>query len=247
MEKVCMCLVAVYYRVVDDVPLILAANREEEYARGGTPLDLRAGPIPFIAGLDPVAGGTWLGVNANKVVIAVTNRPKIKLPERPRSRGLLAKELLAAKSAREAAQIAARELGSNQYAGCNFLCGDLDSLWVVHGGDWLRLRSLAPGFHILTNGDVNDVSDDRIVFALTHLSKTSPRNQVEALASLRAIATHPPPICRHSETRGTVAGTLLALHERPKRGGLWHAPGAPDQTEYVDRTDLFWELEATLR
>src|SRR5215469_5278355 len=106
-----MCLLAVFYRMFDEVPVILAANREEDYARGGTPLDLRTGPIPFVAGLDPVAGGTWLGINAAKLVVAVTNRAKSNPSKEPRSRGLLAKDLLGYGSAREAAQQAAKELG----------------------------------------------------------------------------------------------------------------------------------------
>ena len=89
-----MCLLAIFYRMFDDAPVILAANREEEYARGGTPLDLRPGPMPFVAGLDPVAGGTWLGINAARLVVAVTNRPKNRIPPAPRSRGLLVKDLL---------------------------------------------------------------------------------------------------------------------------------------------------------
>jgi uncharacterized protein with NRDE domain len=241
-----MCLLAVLYRMFDDAPIILAANREEEYARGGTPLDLRSGPIPFVAGLDPVAGGTWLGINAARLVVAVTNRLKSKLPEVPRSRGLLAKDLLSYGSAREAAQQAAKELGTNHYAGVNIVCADTESLWVVHGGDWLRMRSLSPGIHILTNADVNDPMDERIRWIVDRLYLESPRNMDEAIAVLRSIACHdrpPVPVCLRGEKRGTVASTLLALHERPRRGRLFHANGSPATTPYVDRTDLLWELE----
>ena len=241
-----MCLVAILYRAIDDLPLILAANREEDYARGGTPLDLRQGPVPFIAGLDPIAGGTWLGINAARLVVAVTNRRKSKIPAQPRSRGLLVKELLSLSSAREAAQVAARELGTEQYAGCNIVCADPDALWIVHAGDWLRMRSLAPGLHLLTNGDVNDDMDERIRWSTNRLLESSIRNVDDALDSLRAVASsseQPTPICLHGPDRGTVASTLLALHERPRRSRLFHSVGAPDQTPYADRTDLLWELE----
>ena len=241
-----MCLVAILFRAIDDVPIILAANREEAYARGGTPLDLRHGPVPFIAGLDPVAGGTWLGINAARLMVAVTNRRKSKVPAQPRSRGLLVKELLSLSSAREAAQAAARELGTEQYAGCNIVCADPDALWVVHAGDWLRMRSLAPGLHLLTNGDVNDDMDERIRWSSRQLLESPIRNMDDALAALRMVASSsepPTPICLHGPDRGTVASTLLALHEKPRRSRLFHASGAPDQTPYADRTDLLWELE----
>src|SRR5262245_5756149 len=157
-----MCLLALFYRVADDAPLIVGANREEAYARGGLPPQLLDGPTRAVAGLDPVAGGTWLGVNEQGVVVAVTNRPKSQLPDQPRSRGLLARELLACSSAAAAVDQAARELDSGRYAGCNFLCADLDRAVVLHGGDWLRIRPLPPGLHVLGNGDVNDATERRI-------------------------------------------------------------------------------------
>ena len=33
-----MCLIVVMSRMFDDAPLVVAANREEAYARGGTPI-----------------------------------------------------------------------------------------------------------------------------------------------------------------------------------------------------------------
>jgi uncharacterized protein with NRDE domain len=242
-----MCLVAILYRVIDDAPIILAANREESYARGGSPLDLRRGPLSFVAGLDPAAGGTWLGINAARLIVAVTNRRKSKLPEQPRSRGLLVKDLLAQRSAREAAHAAARELGSGRYAGCNIICASDESLWVVHAGDWLRMRSLAPGCHFLTNGDVNDPHDERIAWAAERLRDAAPRTSEEALEALQRIACHAgpeTPICLRGSERGTVAGTLLSLHQQRRRSRLLHANGPPDQVPYTDRTDLLWELEA---
>jgi uncharacterized protein with NRDE domain len=242
-----MCLLAILYRAIDDSPIILAANREETYARGGLPLDIRQGPVPFIAGLDPAAGGTWLGVSAARLVVAVTNRRKTQVPEQPRSRGLLVRDLLGLRSAREAAQTAARELSKPLYAGCNIVCADRDSLWVVHAGDWLRMRSLAPGYHLLTNDDINDPHDRRIAWALNHLHEAAPRTADEALGNLQRIASHAgpdTPICLHGHDRGTVASTLLSLDQRPRRSRLLHANGPPDRTPYTDRTDLLWELEA---
>jgi hypothetical protein len=241
-----MCLLAILYRMFDDAPVVLAANREEDYARGGTGLDLRFGPIPFIAGVDPVAGGTWLGINAARLIVAVTNRPKSKLPASPRSRGLLVRDLLGLHSASEAARKAAIELAADRYGGCNIVCADLESLWVVHAGDWLRARSLSPGIHVLTNSDVNDVADERVYWGLERLHGEGPRTSDEGLAALRSVASHsapPTPICRRGATRGTVSGTLLALHDRPRRSRLFHAQGSPAEVPYADRTDLLWELE----
>jgi len=240
-----MCLVAIMYRVVEGVPLVLAANREEAYARGGTPLDIRDGPRPFIAGLDPTAGGTWLGLNATGLIVAVTNRPKQDRPAQPRSRGLLVRDLLAFDSAREAAQVASRELGKGPYAGCNIICADTDSLWVVQAGDWLRVRSLSPGYHIITSGDVNDALDDRAYWVMERLHDRPPVDRATAIEMSKFICAHaepPTPICLHGGEGGTVSSTIIAIAEHSRDSRLLHAQGPPDRTNYSDRTDLWWEM-----
>jgi len=75
-----MCLLAIFFRVVEDAPLIVGANREELYARGGEAPQRLDGSCRAIGGRDPAAGGTWLGVNEHGVLIAVTNRLKTELP-----------------------------------------------------------------------------------------------------------------------------------------------------------------------
>ena len=83
-----MCLLALFFRVAEDAAVVVGANREEAYARGGTPPQVLEGPPRAVAGLDPTAGGTWLGVNGHGLLVAVTNRPKSEAPAQPRSRGL---------------------------------------------------------------------------------------------------------------------------------------------------------------
>src|SRR5215468_1392845 len=121
-----MCLLALMHRIVEDAPLIVGANREELYSRGGESPQVLAGPGAAVGGRDPVAGGTWLGINARGLVVAVTNRPRSQPPAEPRSRGLLARELLGCPTAKIAAEAAARELDRGHYAGCNLVCADVD-------------------------------------------------------------------------------------------------------------------------
>jgi hypothetical protein len=176
-----MCVLALYYRAVEDAPLVVGANRDEEYRRGGSrPALHRVAAAGHAAravfGTDPTAGGTWLGVNEHGVFVAVTNRKKTHLPPQPRSRGLLARELLAFPNAQQATAHATAELQRGVYAGCNFLCADASAASVVHAGDWLRVRPLPPGLHVLTNGDVNDASDPRARHVLAWLGEQACRS-----------------------------------------------------------------------
>ncbi|MFO0929748.1 MAG: NRDE family protein [Gemmataceae bacterium] len=108
-----MCLLAILYRVAGDAPVVVAANREEFYARGGDP-PRRLDGVPAVGGVDPHHGGTWLGVNRHGVLVAVTNRRKSTEPAVPRSRGLLVRDLLAQPSAAEATAAAITRAGDGQ-------------------------------------------------------------------------------------------------------------------------------------
>src|SRR6516162_1537792 len=154
-----MCLVAIFFRVVNDAAVVVGANREEAFSRGGEPPSIHAGPCPFVAGVDPKAKGTWLGVNEKGVLIAITNRPRSEMPEFPRSRGLLAVDLLGCASSKIAVDSAFRELTKGLYAGCNIVCADREESYVIHAGDWPQVVPLAPGLHVLTANDVNDSRD----------------------------------------------------------------------------------------
>jgi uncharacterized protein with NRDE domain len=241
-----MCLLALFFRVVEDAPVVVGANREEFYARGGEPPRVLDGPVRAVAGVDPQAGGTWLGVNAHGVVVAVTNRLKSEPPPRPRSRGLLARDLLTScTSARDAVDRAVRELDQGRYAGCNLLCADADGAAVIEASDWLRVRPLPPGVHVVTNHDVNDSHDARVAHALGWLNERGYSHGQECVKALKELCAQAgnggPPVCFRLADRGTVSSSILAL--RPPADGVYlHAQGPPDRTRYADYSHLLREI-----
>jgi uncharacterized protein with NRDE domain len=239
-----MCLLALFFRVVEDAPVVLGANREENNQRGGEPPRIHEGPCRFVAGVDPVAGGTWLGVNEHGVLAAVTNRTKENRPEHPRSRGLLARDLLACSTAKAASQLAVGELDGNSFDGCNILCADAESAILVLSGDWLRVRPLPPGLHVLTNGDANDERDPRLAFAAYLLGREGNRyrSSADCVQMLQQVCGRrepdEPAICLHGDERGTVSSSILALRPSLTKSVYLHAQGPPDRTPYTDYSDL---------
>jgi uncharacterized protein with NRDE domain len=241
-----MCLLALMDRVVEDAPVIVGANREELYSRGGEPPQVLGGPGAAVGGRDPVGGGTWLAVNSRGLLVAVTNRPKSNAPAQPRSRGLLVRDLLGCPTAKIAAEAAARELDRNRYAGCNLLCADAETAIVLHAGDWLRVRPLPPGLHILTSHDVNDAGDRRLGHALWWLSQRRYDCAADCVAALKELCAQTgngdPPMCLHKEDRGTVSSSIVVLRQALGRSEFWHAQGPPDQTPYEDYSELLRQL-----
>src|SRR5208283_1290265 len=204
-----MCLLALFFRVVEDAPVVVGANREEAYARGGEPPQILPGPLRAMGGRDPQSGGTWLGVNERGVLVAVTNRFKSELPPRPRSRGLLVRDLLGCDTATAAADRARSELSQSRYAGCNVVCADASAAIVLQAADWLRVRPLPPGLHVLTSHDVNDASDRRLGHALWWLGQRGYQVSADCVAALRELCAQPgngdPPMCVRGEQGGTVS------------------------------------------
>ena len=135
------------WRVHPDFPLIVAANRDEFYARPTAPADRWADAPQVIGGRDLEAGGTWLGITENGRFAAVTNVREPGQPAGQRSRGDLTRQYLLGTAS--AADYAAAIDGS-AFAGFNLLLADGESLYYRtnrHGGT----EHLAPGIYGLSN------------------------------------------------------------------------------------------------
>lgn len=69
-----MCLIFVAWRAHPQVPLFLAANRDEFYARPTAQASWWSDTTPpILAGRDLEAGGTWLGITRTGRMAALTN------------------------------------------------------------------------------------------------------------------------------------------------------------------------------
>jgi uncharacterized protein with NRDE domain len=122
-----MCLIVFAWRPDHSQPLILAANRDEFYARPTLPLAQWEHAAHVYAGRDLEAGGTWLGVSADGRFAALTN---IRDPGQPlgrRSRGELVAHFLTGSLSIDEylGEVAGR---SAEYGGFNLLVGDRQAL-----------------------------------------------------------------------------------------------------------------------
>lgn len=243
-----MCLIAMLWRCVDDAPLIVAANREEAYDRPATPPQLVADSGRFVAGIDRLANGTWLGVNQCGIMIAVTNLDKHDKPAHPRSRGLLARQLLAARSAQEAVEWAVREVRSQAYDGCNLVIADGRDLIAVQAGDWLQVLPLPTGHHVVANRTrPNDEANPRIQFTHAWLAAQPCTTAEQWLQTLPNLCRHAgdrdsPPICVRGRDRGTVSSSIILLQSPVAQSQWHHSQGPPDRTPYQDFSHLLGQL-----
>jgi len=148
-----MCLIVFAWRPSHAQPLIVAANRDEFYARPTQPLAQWVDAPHVYAGRDLEAGGTWLGVSADGRFAALTN---IRDPNQPlgrRSRGELVAQFLTGKASIEEYlfEVAGR---ADEYGGFNLLVGDGQTLHYLNSSN-PEPRQLSEGVYGLSNAGLN--------------------------------------------------------------------------------------------
>jgi hypothetical protein len=238
-----VCLLLLHHRTRLDAPVVLLANRDEDFARAFDPPTL-AGPAGVVAPRDRRAGGTWVGVNRAGLVAAITNRPRADgaaappgaSPSGARSRGRLTADVLESEDVDHARRFLERHLLANAYEPFNLLVVDRRAGFVLHrGAEGLSWRDVTPGVHVLTNlhdWDVAPVPEPGRPVAGEPLPALVAR--LERLAGDRVT---PLPgehrICKVGGERGTVCSAVLAVSADASRSALFRfANGPPDRTAF---------------
>lgn len=146
-----MCLIVLAHRFSEDFPLVLAANRDEDYDRPTHDAHPWSGMEDVVGGRDALYGGAWLAVRRGGRLAAVTNLAGAE--RRKRSRGFLVRDYVtgdmpadsyAAEIARDAAE----------YAGFHLIAGEAagELLYVTPEVQ----TPLAPGLHAFSNAPAGE-------------------------------------------------------------------------------------------
>ncbi|MEE4913205.1 NRDE family protein [Pseudomonas alliivorans] len=148
-----MCLIVFAWRPSLAQPLIVAANRDEFYARPTRPLSQWEDAPNIYAGRDLEAGGTWMGISAQGRFAAVTNIRDPGQTPGLRSRGELVARFLASEQSPEdyMAEMAAR---ASEYTGFNLLAGNAEQLYYLNSTDPTP-RLLGEDVYGLSNAGLN--------------------------------------------------------------------------------------------
>ena len=158
-----MCLIVLAWRVHPDLPLVVAANRDEFHARPAARAAFWDDQPQILAGRDLEARGTWMGVSRSGSFAAVTNYRGATEARAIESRGALVSRFL---SNGQASEAYVRGLEKDRYSGFNLLAADGEELWWMsnRGGE---PRRLDPGIYGLGNAllDAPEVDSIKKAFA----------------------------------------------------------------------------------
>lgn len=253
-----MCSVVMMRRPESDWPLVIAANRDEMSDRPWRPPG-RHWPdrADVVAGLDELAGGSWMGINDQGVVAAILNRRGTLGPaEGKRSRGELVLDALDFADAADAAD-ALSHLDTRAYRPFNLVLADnRDAFVLCHRGDNNVARPdvvvVSGGVHMLTAFDLDQTIDPRIARHRPIFRDATPPDPAdpaswrtwEGLLGSRISdgeADTGAMNFRLSNGFGTVASSLLALPKPGLSDGgrpippIWRfCSGRPDEGSWID-------------
>ena len=246
-----MCTVVILRRPGHAWPLLLGANRDEMLNRPWKP-PARHWPdrADVVAGLDELAGGTWIGLNESGVMACILNRHGSLGPAPgKRSRGELVLEALDHTDANDAAG-ALRGINPAAYRPFNMLIADNRDAWWLALTDMrtpMRMERIPEGLSMFTAYDRNDRQDPRIATYLPRF-QTAPAPDPDVndwkawqalLSSTKADGTPRAMSFRTPSGFGTSSSALMALPSAEaafgpdKKRPVWlFAKGAPESAPF---------------
>jgi uncharacterized protein with NRDE domain len=240
-----VCTLVLAWQVFEDVPIAVAANRDELRDRPSEPPAELAADPRVVAPRDAEAGGTWFGYNEHGLFVAITNR-WVDV-EGERSRGLLVRDALGRESARAAAEFVEDAVETDDYAGFNLVMADETAAIFFEWHGELLSRNFAQGVHVVVNVGADgtffvpegreDAAEQQAVNAMQVRPELEPRagegpdDWLERAAAV--VRDHEYGLCVHEEASGfgTRSSSLLLL--RDDGAALYRfADGPPCETDY---------------
>ena len=170
-----VCTLTFAWRLFTDVPLVVAANRDESYDRPSDPpsvMDDTHHPA-VLAPQDRRAGGTWMGYNAAGRFVGLTNRwasvsshanaDHDTTDDERRSRGQLVADLLTERGPTNPKTAVENAVDRYTYNGFNLLIADVgwsdDRNPMAIMFEWdgtLQTTQIDPGVHVIVNVGMDD-------------------------------------------------------------------------------------------
>lgn len=199
-----MCLLIIALEQHPEFPVIITANRDEFFNRPAKPM-YKWEDENIIAGQDLTAGGTWLGINQNGHIAALTNyRDPSLIKENAPSRGQLPLEFLT--SNENAIDYLTRINGKgNAFNGFNLLISDESGFYhfsnVTH-----KISGLEPGIHGLSN-HLMDTPWPKVRSGINKINDLIQRDQLDEASLLTAM--HDKTLAPESELPSTGIPTDL--------------------------------------
>ena len=175
-----MCLILVAYKVEPHHPLIVAANRDEYFARPTRSAHYWPDHSQLFGGRDLREQGTWMGVSRTGRFAAVTNWSHSNNRSSGfHSRGFLVRDFLISDVA---SLDFVHAIERDNYRGCNLIV--YDGADLVHWSNRSNsANAFGPGIHGFTNASLQ-CNSPRVSFGRSEFERLTVKQDVDALLAL---------------------------------------------------------------
>ncbi|HEX8274128.1 MAG TPA: NRDE family protein [Longimicrobiaceae bacterium] len=236
-----MCLILLAHEAHPRYRLVVAANRDEAYARPTAPAAWWADAPGVLAGRDLLGGGTWMGISRGGRFAAVTNfRETAAPPPDAPTRGRLVGDFLRGAEAPDA-YLRALAARAGEYAGFNLLVGDGGGLrWFSNRGG--AAQAVEPGIHGLSNA-LLDTPWPKVDRGRDGLAAALLRDDVDPEALFRVLRDAEPAPDEHLPDTGVglerervLSSPFIRSPEYGTRASTVLLVGRDGQVRFVERT-----------
>jgi uncharacterized protein with NRDE domain len=246
------------YKLLNDYPVIALHNRYLGLDTLEEPL--RNWGDGIYAPYDVTSKGTWIGINSNRLLIAITNQVTQIIDNPCRSRGLLALDVLReCDSSTDARHYLKEKTIRDQYKTGNFVIADPEKAYHILWDTVTITREINPGPYaigILTRypgleitGRVKEVwhsSEKRRLRAYKLLAKFKPSRIDEAISKMMDVSKDHEygktvgSICWHSDKYMQTSSTIMAVGRQPK---ILYCVGNHCENDYIEQ-DFSFKVQA---
>ncbi|HYO54368.1 NRDE family protein [Archangium sp.] len=185
-----MCTIVILRHVHPGYPLVLAANRDELYARPAAGPQVLSLAPRVVGGRDLERQGTWMGVTEDGLFVGLTNqRGAVNLTRAPRSRGEVVMHALQSGGVGGVDRYLAG-LDPREYNPFNLLYGDAGVLRVAYArpdSERVRQEDVPPGVHVLPNDVLDTPALPKVARARKLAEKAARKPWPEAVQVLQAM------------------------------------------------------------
>ena len=229
-----MCTVILFHRRFEEFPLAVAANRDELLARPSSGWAVNGS---VFAPRDLVHGGTWIGVNADGLLVALTNRAGAPRDSTRRSRGEIPDIALASRTAADAGQCLL-ELRPAEFNPFHAIVADQRTARVIWSdGHALHSLILGPGVHVITESSFQAAPParaQRIERLLRSLQRFDPDVLTHVLSDKHPGGMDSPFVDLEEFEYGTRSSAIVGLAE--DRSLFWESATRPNPSSFVERS-----------
>lgn len=219
-----MCTIIAAYKYFPNIPLIIAANRDEFLNRDTAPPSVINNHPKILAPRDKLRLGTFIGVNRWGLTAAITNLSGIAEKDiNKKSRGLIVLRALSAPDI-DRMLLDFNHIDFSNYNLFQLLVADRNKIATIRYDGEIKIETFQSGLFILSNWDaLQDVRDFKHSIILSRIDLIPPDADIEAISNhlKNILSIHKGKdmrfqICVHTDNYGTLSSSIIApFQDRP--------------------------------